>query len=367
MSRKPIYVTQSFLPPLEEYTTRIKEIWESGQLTNNGPNVLELELKLKEHLGVKHVFLVTNGTIALQIAIKALELKGEVITTPFSYVATLSSIVWEGCTPVFVDINSRNFCIDTSKIEAAITKKTTAILATHVYGFPCDVIEVERIAKKHNLRVIYDAAHAFGVKIDGNSILNHGDLSTLSFHATKIFHSGEGGAIVTDNDTLAHRIKYMRNFGHDGPEAFQGIGINGKVSEFHAAIGLCVLPYMSSIVANRRQAVAIYTKLLASKKELYLIVPDDGVEHNAAYFPVVFSSAELLLHVMQALKAHQIFPRRYFHPTLNNLPYINRQQMPIAEDISSRILCLPLSSEISQTEVTEICDIITNTLTSNRI
>ncbi|MFT7154245.1 MAG: dTDP-4-amino-4,6-dideoxygalactose transaminase [Alteromonas macleodii] len=365
MSRKPIYVTQSFLPPMEEYTTRIKEIWESGQLTNNGPNVLELELKLKEHLGVKHVFLVTNGTIALQIAIKALELKGEVITTPFSYVATVSSIVWEGCTPVFVDINSRNFCMDTSKIEAAITKKTTAILATHVYGFPCDVIEVERIAKKHNLRVIYDAAHAFGVKIDDNSVLNHGDLSTLSFHATKIFHSGEGGAIVTDNDALAHRIESMRNFGHDGPEAFQGVGINGKVSEFHAAMGLCVLPYMNSIVANRQQAVALYTEMLAPEKQLYLIAPDANVKHNAAYFPVVFPSEKVLLHVINTLKFHQIFPRRYFYPTLNTLPYVAQKQMSVAEDISSRVLCLPLSSEISKTEVKEICDIIRNALTSN--
>ena len=365
MSQKPIYVTQSFLPPLEEYTTRIKEIWESGQLTNNGPNVLELERKLKEHLGVKHVFLVTNGTIALQIAIKALELKGEIITTPFSYVATVSSIVWEGCTPVFVDINSRNFCIDTSKIEAAITKKTTAILATHVYGFPCDVVEVERIAKKHNLRVIYDGAHAFGVKIDGDSVLNYGDLSTLSFHATKIFHSGEGGAIVTDNDSLAHRIEYMRNFGHDGPEAFQGVGINGKVSEFHAAMGLCVLPYMNSIVANRQQAVALYQEMLAPEKQLYLITSEANVEHNAAYFPVVFPSEKVLLQVMNALESQQIFPRRYFYPTLNTLTYVAQKQMPVAEDISARILCLPLSSEISKTEVKEICDIILNAITSN--
>jgi len=365
MIKKPIYVTQSFLPPVEEFEVRIRDIWESGHLTNNGPNVLKLESDLKAHLGVKHLFLVNNGTIALQIAIKALELKGEVITTPFSYVATVSSIVWEGCKPVFVDINSRNFCLDASKIEAAITEKTTAILATHVYGFPCDVVEIERIAKKHNLKVIYDAAHAFGVTIGDKSVLDYGDISTLSFHATKIFHTGEGGAIVTDNDVLANRIEYMRNFGHNGPEAFQGVGINGKVSEFHAAMGLCVLPYMNDIVANRRQAVAIYTELLAVQEQLYLITSEATVEHNAAYFPVVFPSEKILLQVVEALKAKQIFPRRYFYPTLNTLPYVKLQQMPVAEDISVRILCLPLSSEISETEVREICGIIQNTLDAN--
>jgi dTDP-4-amino-4,6-dideoxygalactose transaminase len=362
MSQKPIYVTQSFLPPIEEYTERIKAIWESGHLTNNGPNVLQLENDLKEHLGVKHLFLVNNGTIAIQIAIKALAISGEVITTPFSYVATVSSLVWEGCTPVFVDIDETDFCIDATKIEAAITDRTTAILATHVYGHTCNVLEIERIAKKHNLKVIYDAAHAFGVTVSGNSVLNHGDISTLSFHATKIFHTGEGGAIVTDNDALAQRIEYMRNFGHDGPEAFQGIGINGKVSEFHAAMGLCVLPYMDKILATRHQAVAIYTEMLGSEKQLYIITSGDDVAHNAAYFPVVFPSEKVLLHVMQALKDQQIFPRRYFYPTLNTLPYITKQHMPIAEDISLRILCLPLSSEISETEVTEICEVVRNAL-----
>jgi dTDP-4-amino-4,6-dideoxygalactose transaminase len=358
MTKKPIYVTQSFLPPIEEFEARIRGIWESGHLTNNGPNVLQLEKDLKEHLGVKHLFLVNNGTIAIQIAIKALGLMGEVITTPFSYVATVSSLVWEGCTPVFVDINETDFCIDAAKIESAITDKTTAILATHVYGHPCHVVEIERIANKHGLKVIYDAAHAFGVTVNGSSVLNHGDISTLSFHATKIFHTGEGGAIVTDNDELAHRIEYMRNFGHNGPEAFQGIGINGKASEFHAAMGLCVLPNMEKIANHRQQASELYTSLLSQNDTLYMIPIAAGVDYNFAYYPVLFPSKEVLMRVISALQAEQIFPRRYFYPTLNTLPYVGQQQMPVAEAISIRILCLPLSAEITDADVKRVATCI---------
>jgi len=362
MNQKPIYVTQSFLPPLEEYTKRIKAIWESGHLTNNGLNVLQLENDLKEHLGVKHLFLVNNGTIAIQIAIKAIAISGEVITTPFSYVATVSSLVWEGCTPVFVDINETDFCIDAAKIEAAITDKTTAILATHVYGHPCNVVEIERIAKKHNLKVIYDAAHAFGVTVNGTSVLNHGDISTLSFHATKIFHTGEGGAIVTDNDELAHRIAYMRNFGHDGPEAFHGVGINGKVSEFHAALGLCVLPRMDEIVSERKRVSDRYDRHLSTLARAYRYDAAAQGGYNYAYYPFLLESEELLIELREALAKEQIFPRRYFYPSLHTLPYLKPCNMPVSESVSPRMLCLPLFTQLTDNEVDQICGIIKNCL-----
>src|SRR5688572_25479009 len=235
-----INVTKSFLPPIEEYVKYLEGIWERCHLTNHGPLVNELEEKLKTYLGVKNFFYLNNGTIAIQLAIKALDITGEVITTPFSYVATCSSIVWENAKPVFVDIDPGNFTIDATKIEAAITPRTSAILATHVYGIPCNVEEIDRIAKKHKLKVVYDAAHAFGVEYKGASLLNYGHISTLSFHATKLFHTVEGGGITTNDDELAHRIAYMRNFGHKGQEEFWGLGINGKSSEFHAAMGLCM-------------------------------------------------------------------------------------------------------------------------------
>ena len=233
-----IPVTKSFLPPIEDYIEYLKQIWDSNQLTNNGPLVKELEQKLKEYFDVKHLFFVSNGTIAEQIAIKAADLKGDIITTPFSYVATTSSIVWEGCQPVFVDIDPQTLCMNPDLIEDAITEKTTGIIPTHVYGIPCDVEKIQEIAEKHSLKVIYDAAHTFGGKYKGKSIASYGDISFLSFHATKVFHTVEGGAIITNDDELAHKISYMRNFGHNGPEDFWGVGINGNNSEFHAAMGL---------------------------------------------------------------------------------------------------------------------------------
>ena len=363
MIRKPINVTKSFLPPIEEFEERVRAIWESGHLTNHGPNVLQLEKDLKQHLGVKHLYLVNNGTIAIQIAIKALGLSGEVITTPFSYVATVSSIVWEGCTPVFVDINERDFCIDTEKIEAAITADTSAILATHVYGHPCNVAEIKRLAKKHDLKVIYDAAHAFGVTQNGTSILNHGDISTLSFHATKIFHMGEGGAIVTDNDELAHRIEYMRNFGHNGPEAFHGLGINGKVSEFHGAMGLCVLPRMEEIMAERKRVSDRYDQRLSALELAYRYDAAAQGGYNYAYYPFLLESEELLLELREALVQQQIFPRRYFYPSLHTLPYLKPCEMPVSESVSPRMLCLPLYTQLSNEEVDLICNIIVECLT----
>jgi len=360
--KKPIYVTKSFLPPFEEYTDRLQEVWESGQLTNQGPNALQLGHDLKKHLGVDHLGLIANGTLALQVAIKALDLTGEIITTPFSYVATVSSIVWEGLTPVFVDIDQRDFCIDPSKIEAAITENTSAILATHVYGHPCNVDEIDRIAKKHGLKVIYDAAHAFGIQINGQSILTYGDVSTLSFHATKVFHTGEGGAVVTPDKEVARKMMYLRNFGHNGEEDFWGLGINAKISEPHAAIGNCVLPYMDHITANRKRVTDRYDQQLQKLNKAYRFPIPANLSYNFSYYPFLLESEQLLIQLKDALNANEIYPRRYFYPPLHKLPYVEKCNMPIAESISCRMLCLPLYPDLLDTEVDRICEIIIETL-----
>lgn len=350
-----IPVTKSYLPPIEEYIGYLKTIWESNQLTNNGQLVQELEVKLKKYLGVKHLFFVSNGTIALQIAIKALNLVGEVITTPFSYVATTSSIVWEGCEPVFVDINPRTLCIDPDLIESAITPATSGILATHVYGIPCDVRMIQTIAQKHGLSVIYDAAHTFGVNYQGRSLVSYGEISTLSFHATKLFHTVEGGAVITDNDELAHRISYMRNFGHNGQEAFWGLGINGKNSEFHAAMGLCNLSHLEELIAARKQVSGWYDEQLVASSLRKPVLPE-FTEYNYSYYPVLFPSEDALIRSKDRLNESKIFPRRYFYPSLSNLPYINKFDCPMGENISSRVLCLPLFPDLSLDQVRSIMD-----------
>ncbi len=352
-----IPVTKSYLPPIEEYIKYLNRIWESNQLTNNGPFVQELEEKLKEYLGVRHLFFVSNGTIALQIAIKALHLKGEIITTPFSYVATTSSIVWEGCQPVFVDIDPKTLCLDPDLIEAAITPRTTAILTTHVYGIPCNVEKIQSIAERHSLKVVYDAAHTFGVQYLGKSLVSYGDIATLSFHATKLFHTVEGGAIITDDDELAHRIRYMRNFGHKGQEEFWGLGINGKNTEFHAAMGLCNLPHLPEIIAARKQVSEWYDELLKESALTRPVLPA-GTLYNFGYYPVLFPSEKDLLNARDSLNAENIFPRRYFFPSLNSLPYLQEQSIPIAENISSRVLCLPLYPDLKPQEVKFISNII---------
>ena len=362
MSNKPTYVTKSFLPPFEEFEQRIKTLWETGHLTNHGTNILELEEGLRKELKQEHLWAVSNGTLALQIAFKALDLKGEVITTPFSYVATVSSLVWEGLTPVFVDINADDFCMDASKIEAAITDKTSAILATHVYGHPCDVEAIQKIAKKHNLKVIYDAAHAFGIEMDGKSILDFGDVSTLSFHATKVFHSAEGGAVVTSHADVAHKMMYLRNFGHNGEEEFWGIGINAKVSEFHAAMGNSVLPYMSKIIAERKRVVNRYDAQLANLKQAFRFKVPENITYNYPYYPFLIESEELLLKLRDALNAEKIHPRRYFYPSLNKLPYVKPVQMPVAEDVSKRMLCLPLYTQLTNDEADNIIQIVKSVL-----
>ncbi|RMA57965.1 DegT/DnrJ/EryC1/StrS family aminotransferase [Ulvibacter antarcticus] len=353
-----ITVTKTFLPPQEEYQAILKESWEAGWITNRGPLVKKLEAKLMKHLDVPYVLALTNGTIPLQIAIKALGLTGEIITTPFSYVATTSSIVWEGCTPVFVDIHPKYLTIDETKIEAAITSKTSAILATHVYGNPCHIEEIEIIAKKHNLKVIYDAAHCFDINYNGKSIFNYGDISTCSFHATKLFHTGEGGALFTNNSDLQNTLFYHHNFGHKGNEEFFGIGINGKMSEPQAAMGLAVLPYIEDIKAGREKVVNLYNNAFQNSNSLQLLTWRNGTDLNYAYFPIILKDEEILLKVMDLFEAQQIFPRRYFFPSLNTMPYLEYSKMPVAESIAKRVLCLPLYYGMDLVDVQRIIDVI---------
>lgn len=352
-----INVTKPFLPPIEEYQAYIRQIWERNWLTNNGPLVNELELRLKEYLKVDHLLYLNNGTIALQIAIKALRIKGEVITTPFSYIATTSSIIWENCRPVFVDIDPETLNIDASAIPAAITAETSAIIATHTYGNPCDITSIQAIAQEHGLKVIYDAAHCFGTKYQGRSVYDFGDISTASFHATKLFHSIEGGAVFTRDGQLLKKMAYMRNFGHNGPMDFADIGINAKNSEFHAAMGILNLRYFDSIAENRRIQ---YERYLDWMKYLKLrtirITPDS--EFNFAYFPVIFETETALEKAMEMLNGHWIYPRRYFYPSLNTLKFVEACKTPVCDAISPRVLCLPLYHSLSVEEIDFICRLL---------
>ncbi len=358
-----INVTQTFLPPIEEYKNLVQRAWDKAWLTNRGELVLELEEKLRNYLAISNIIITNNGTVPLQIALKLLGSGGEIITTPFSYVATTASIVWENCTPVFVDIDPDYLTIDEEKIEAAITDKTTAILATHVFGNPCKVEAIEAIAQKHNLKVIYDAAHGFGVKYLGKSIFDYGDVSTCSFHATKLFHTGEGGAMFTNSNELMHKLFYSHNFGHNGPLAFHGLGINGKISELQAAMGLAVFPYMEMILSERKKVVDNYNAHL-DLSALKTIQIRQGTEWNYSYFPVIFSSEEQLLNVESILKANQINGRRYFYPSLNTIEYTNGAEMPISESIAKRILCLPLFVGLSEEDTIRICNLINSALTN---
>lgn len=336
-----IPVTKPFLPKAKEYDEYLQSIWERQWLTNNGPLVNEFELKLKAYLGVEHLLYVSNGTVALQIAIKALELKGEIITTPFSFVATTSSIVWQGCKPVFTDIDPETFNIDPEKIEAAITPQTSAILATHVYGNPCDIDAIQAIATKYNLRVIYDAAHCFGTKYKNKSVYDYGDISTTSFHATKLFHSIEGGAVFTKDPDLLKKMAFMRNFGYNGPDSFAELGINGKNCEFHAAMGLCNLKYADEILKKRKVLSLYYLEKLSELKASY---PKHNADFNSnyAYFPVLFDNRELMHKCLSALEADKIYCRRYFYPSLASLPYVQKMALPVCDSVVERIICLPL-------------------------
>lgn len=351
-------VTKSFLPPIDEYMAQVKRAYDNQWLTNRGELVRELEDKLAKYLSLdtSKILITNNGTIPIQIALKLLGNEGEIITTPFSYVATTSAIIWENCTPVFVDIHPEFLTIDETKIEAAITDKTTCILATHVFGNPCNIEAIEEIAQKHNLKVIYDAAHCFGVQYNGKSIFEYGDISTCSFHATKLFHTGEGGAIFCKDEKLMHEIYYSHNFGHDGPLDFHGLGINAKISELQAAMGLAVLPYMKNILESRKKSVELYNSMLDFKK--LSIRP--STNWNFSYYPIFFESEDALLIAESKLKEKEIFARRYFYPSLSNLPYVDSISMPISEDISSRILCLPLYKDLEEQKIIEIITLLNN-------
>ena len=356
-----IPVTKVFLPPIDEYQAQIKKAWEKEWLTNRGTLVLELEDKLKKYLGVDAMTITNNGTIPLQIAIKALELDGEILTTPFSYVATTSTIVWENAQPIFVDIDPEHLTIDENLIEDAITEKTSAILATHVFGNPCNIEKIEAIAEKYGLKVIYDAAHCFGVKYKGSSIFNYGDVSTCSFHATKLFHTGEGGAMFCKDSEQMHKLYYHHNFGHNGPLAFYGLGINAKISELQAAMGLAVFPYLDIILSSRKKIVDQYREYLQGLDISFLKLRQ-GTEWNYSYFPVIFKSEEVLNSVMKALNEANIFPRRYFYPSLNTITYTKGKPMPVSESVSSRVLCLPIYVHLEPDSVQKTCDIIINSM-----
>lgn len=355
-----IPVTKPFLPKEEEYQEYVNSIWERQWLTNNGPLLNDFELKLKEYLDIKHLLFVCNGTFAIQLAIKALALKGEIITTPFSYVATTSSIVWEGCEPVYVDIDKETFNIDPTKIEAAITPRTSAILATHVYGNPCDIDTIQEIADKYGLKVIYDAAHCFGTQYKNKSVFDYGDISTTSFHATKLFHTIEGGAVFTKDPDLLKKMIYIRNFGHNGPDTFEGLGVNGKNCEFHAAMGLCNLKHVDEILEKRKMLSLHYFERLRAIKGVFPKLREEN-GYNYAYFPVLFESEQLRERCMDQLERSKIYCRRYFSPALSTLPYVNAVQMPVCDDVVKRIVCLPLYHSLTFPDLDMICRIIIRT------
>jgi len=356
-----IPVTKPFLPPKEEVYALLDEVWNRQWLTNNGPLVNELELRLKEYLGVQHLLYLNNGTIALQIAIKALDLKGEIITTPFSYVATTSSIMWEGCTPVFVDIDEYTFNINPANIEAAITPNTKAILATHVFGNPCDIDAIQQIANKHKLKVIYDAAHCFCTTYKGISVFAYGDVSTTSFHATKLFHTVEGGAVFCNAPELLKKMAFLRNFGHNGPNDFAEVGINGKNSEFHAAMGVVNLRYINQILNQRKALCQQYDNWLKRPNITHQTKTSQS-NFNCAYYPVVFDNEEAALKVIKELEGNWITPRRYFHPSLNTVDLFKPNKCPISESIANCILCLPLYHDLRSGDIDFICRIILRTI-----
>lgn len=359
---KPIYVTQPFLPPLAEFLPYLEKIWESKVLTNGGPFHQELERALCEHLGVEHIALFTNATIALVTALQALRITGEVITTPYSFVATSHSLLWNGIKPVFVDIDPDTFNIDPSKIEAAITPQTTAILPVHCYGHPCDVDAIQKLADNYNLKVVYDAAHAFGVEDALGSILQHGDLSVLSFHATKVFNTFEGGAIICRDAKTKTRIDHLKNFGHAGETTVVAPGINGKMSEFNAALGLLQLKHIDQALARRKEIDAAYRGLLKDVKGIKCLGDAGETVANFAYFPILVERDYPISRddLYQRLKDIGIHPRRYFYPLISDfpmyrgLPSANRENLPTAIAAAQKVLCLPIYPGLDMSAVDEI-------------
>jgi dTDP-4-amino-4,6-dideoxygalactose transaminase len=348
-----IPVTKAYLPNKENYKSYVDEIFDSGWLTNNGPLLQKLEQRLAEYLGVKNLILVANGSLALQLAYKALDLKGEVITTPFSFVATTSTLAWEGLKPVFADINVDTFNLDPNNVEPLINKNTSAIVPVHVFGNPCEVEVIKTIADKHKLRVIYDAAHAFGIKYKGQSVLNYGDVSTVSFHATKLFHTIEGGSVITQDDELAKKIRLLINFGITSPATIGSVGTNAKMNESEAAMGLCILDEIENIKQQRSEIWQEYAQKLPGLVKFQQW--NTHSKNNHAYAPVLFESEVQLLKVEAKLKENQILPRRYFYPSLDTLDYLqNNQTCLVSRDIASRVLCLPIYPGMEHVDIHNI-------------
>ena len=363
---KKIYVTQPTLPDLSEFTKSLEQIWKSKWLTNNGLFHQEFEKKLAEFLGVQYISLFANGTLALLTSLQALDITGEVITTPYTFVATAHSIMWNNLTPVFCDIEPVYGNIDINKIEQLITEKTTAILPVHVYGNPVDVEKIELIAQKHKLKVIYDAAHAFNVKKDGNSILNYGDLSVLSFHSTKVFNTIEGGAIISHNKETKQHIDDLKNFGFRNETTVVAAGINGKMNELQAAYGLLQIKNIKNQIASRKKITNIYRQLLNNIIGINFYKNIDGVEHNYAYFPIFISDKYKMSRdeLYNLLKSNNIFGRRYFYPLISNiptykeLPSSNINNLPVANKLANQVICLPIYPDLQEEEIMYICNLI---------
>ena len=361
-----IYVTQPYLPPLEEFIPYLQKIWDNKILTNGGPFHQQLEEALCDYLGVKHLALFTNGTIALVTALQALRIAGEVITTPYSFVATAHSLLWNGIKPVFVDVDPETLNLDPARIEAAITSQTTAIMPVHVYGRPCNVGAIQKIADNYNLRVIYDAAHAFGVQDEGGSILRHGDLSVLSFHATKVFNTFEGGAIVCPDAKTKQRIDHLKNFGFVNETTVVAPGINGKMSEFNAALGLLQLKHIAQAIARRQEIHEMYRRQLAGIKGIHCLVEAGEKTPNYAYFPILVQPDYPLSRdaLYQKLKDHQIFARRYFYPLISDFPMYrgmlsaHRGNLPVAAEAAQQVLCLPIYPNLAHNDQLRILRLI---------
>ena len=365
---KAIYVTQPAMPPLEEFTEYLKKIWDSKWLTNNGQFHQEFEQALCDYLGVKYISVFSNGTLALITALQTLRITGEVITTPFSFVATTHSLWWNGIKPVFVDIEPDTFTLDPEKIEAAITPQTTAIMPVHVYGNPCRIDKIQRIADAYGLKVIYDAAHCFGVTVNGNSIFNFGDLSVLSFHATKVFTSIEGGAIVCQDEKTKKRIDFLKNFGFADEVTVVAPGINAKMNEVQAAFGLLQLKYVDDYIEKRKRIAELYRNQLENIEGLKWLPEIEGIRHNYPYFPILIDQNEFGIsrdELYERLKKHSIYTRRYFYPLISQfpsykgLPSASKDNLPVAEKISGQILCLPIYPELDLDDVVTISGFLT--------
>lgn len=355
---RPIHVTRPSLAPIEEFSEYLETIWETGIMTHNGPLVQRLEKELCNYLGVKNVVCVANGTCALQLSLRALNLSGEVITTPFTFIATASIIAWERCKPVFVDIDPETWDIDTGQIEEKISGRSCAILPVHVFSSPCDISQIQSIANQNKLKVIYDAAHAMATDYQGSSVLDRGDISAVSFHATKLFNTVEGGACVTNDDDLAERLRRMRFFGFDSRKEIVDEGMNAKMTEVSAGLGLANLKHLDQVRANRREKYLLYRNLLSDCSFLSF-QKYNSEEYNFSYFPVLFANEELLLKVKARLESNNIFPQRYFYPSLNTVSIFQPQSsLPVAERVAKTVLCLPLYDTLPGNTIQEICKLI---------